>query len=39
MLRISNLPHRRVDDPMMHDSSALAADASNDGTMLGRDVV
>ncbi len=30
---------RRNDNPMMRNSSALAADASKDGTMLGRDVV
>jgi hypothetical protein len=39
MLRISNLHHQCDDNPMMRDSSALAADASNDGMMLGRDVV
>jgi hypothetical protein len=39
MLRISNLHHQRNDNPMMPDSSALAAEASNDGTMLVRDVV
>jgi hypothetical protein len=39
MLCTSDLPHQRNNNPMIHDSSALAADASNDGTMLGRDVV
>jgi hypothetical protein len=39
MLHTSNLPHQRDDDLMMLDLSELSADASNDGTMLGRDVV
>ena len=34
-LRTSDLPYQRDDDLMMHDSSVLAVDVSNDGTLLG----
>ena len=34
-LRTSDLPYQRNDDLMMHDSSVLAVDVSNDGTLLG----
>jgi hypothetical protein len=39
MLHTCDLPHQRDDDPMMHVSSELVADASKNGTMLGHDVV
>ncbi len=39
MLCTSNMPHQRDDDPMMRDLSALAANTSKDGTMLGCNIV
>ncbi len=38
-LRTSDPPHQHDDDlTMMHNSSVLATDVSNDGTILGHDV-